>query len=842
MADVNKDIQISLKLDDQGAVAGIQAVNGAAVRLGKEGASGASQFGDTMKIALGNIAASAAEQLAMQMGELISQGARLVGRAAEIAETQDKFNVIFGDSADVVSGFVDEQARLMGLTDQQAQELLATAASVAQGAGVAQDASAELSVRVGKLAGDLASFNDAAPQETFDALISGLTGEREQLKQYGIVLQESEVQRRALQMTQKESAKQLTQEEKLLASLELMYAKAGRQVGNLEDTADSAANTQKQMNATYAQLRDEFAQQLLPVATEVYQELLKLAENEEVIQGVRDAARALAEQLIRGVELGSAFVRLLVDNRSEIKTSAQVVATLGAAVATYVATTKAQAAATQLAILWEKRAAIARLASMRAQKALNLAMRMNPVGLIITALTVVIPLIYKFRSQLMDAAASVLDFGAKAIRGLQGVVDWFQKIADKIPEAWLKVDPVMRGLVNAINGADTAVDATAGKMEEWAMGLRASADAAEGARVSIVDSKSAMESQADIFDENTDQTESNTAAVDDNTDAVERNAAARKAANEIPPRPTPTVEPEDETLDAPDVSMEADLDLITGNSLGGIERLLREGMIDSISETDRAIQELQRQFNNASTAEARRQIQALILTLQQQRNEMTSVAQDTSLSFQQIAGAVQGFAGQMAGALQALQETAVGRSKAMFAVYKAVAITEAIVSTYLAANKAMAETPGPPPIPQIAAATVVASGLANVAKIKSARPKGAGAGGGGGDRRVEAPAVPRMRKGGRVESGGPVLVGDGPGGRITPYTELFMPDQPGRIIPRSGLNVTSGAASSGGNRHIIDKLDAVQRAFEQKQFRLQGTDQVTQQQRVMSEFSTAGIE
>ena len=836
MADVNKDIQISLKLDDQGAVAGIQAVNGEAVNLGTEGAKSARAFGDTMKIALGNLAASAAEKLLSSLADLARNGIALVNQGLSDANMQRLLNNRLSLAIENAGGSVDEflprlknlAAELQATTNysneqiESAQSMLLAYKGVQGPEGVEGLTRSLLDMAAGM---EGAEGGGASLDRVAQALGRTLEGNVGGLSRMGVALTESE--ENAIKAADGMERVRLVQ-----AAIEDRFGGA----------AERLSDPYVQLQHNIDDLVKYFGRELSPTVLEVISELKRVAESEEAVALVRDAAQALADQLVRGLQIGSAFVRLLVDNRSEIKTSAQVVATLGAAVATYVATTKAQAAATQLAILWEKRAAIARLASMRAQKALNLAMRMNPVGLIITALTVVIPLIYKFRSQLMDAAASVLDFGAKAIRGLQGVVDWFQKIADKIPEAWLKVDPVMRGLVNAINGADTAVDATAGKMEEWAMGLRASADAAEGARVSIVDSKSAMESQADIFDENTDQTESNTAAVDDNTDAVERNAAARKAANEIPPRPTPTVEPEDETLDAPDVSMEADLDLITGNSLGGIERLLREGMIDSISETDRAIQELQRQFNNASTAEARRQIQALILTLQQQRNEMTSVAQDTSLSFQQIAGAVQGFAGQMAGALQALQETAVGRSKAMFAVYKAVAITEAIVSTYLAANKAMAETPGPPPIPQIAAATVVASGLANVAKIKSARPKGAGAGGGGGDRRVEAPAVPRMRKGGRVESGGPVLVGDGPGGRITPYTELFMPDQPGRIIPRSGLNVTSGAASSGGNRHIIDKLDAVQRAFEQKQFRLQGTDQVTQQQRVMSEFSTAGIE
>lgn len=56
------------------------------------------------------------------------------------------------------------------------------------------------------------------------------------------------------------------------------------------------------------------------------------------------------------------------------------------------------------------------------------------------------------------------------------------------------------------------------------------------------------------------------------------------------------------------------------------------------------------------------------------------------------------------------------------AVYKAAAITQSVISTYLAATKALAE--GGPILGPILAATIVAAGLANVAKIRSAREQG----------------------------------------------------------------------------------------------------------------------
>jgi len=64
---------------------------------------------------------------------------------------------------------------------------------------------------------------------------------------------------------------------------------------------------------------------------------------------------------------------------------------------------------------------------------------------------------------------------------------------------------------------------------------------------------------------------------------------------------------------------------------------------------------------------------------------------------------------------------------------KAAAIASSTINTYQAATNALANTPGPPPIPQIAAGVAIAAGLLNVKKILSTKlPAGATEKGGGG--------------------------------------------------------------------------------------------------------------
>lgn len=75
---------------------------------------------------------------------------------------------------------------------------------------------------------------------------------------------------------------------------------------------------------------------------------------------------------------------------------------------------------------------------------------------------------------------------------------------------------------------------------------------------------------------------------------------------------------------------------------------------------------------------------------------------------------------------------------------KAAAVAASTINTYQAATNALANTPAPPPFPQIAAGVAIASGLMNVKKILTTKTPGpsGGAGGSGGGSIPSAPSAP----------------------------------------------------------------------------------------------------
>ena len=76
--------------------------------------------------------------------------------------------------------------------------------------GVAPEQAAELSRALVELAADLASFNNSTPEDVLIAIRSGLVGEAEPLRRYGILLSETRVAQVALANSGKENVKELT--------------------------------------------------------------------------------------------------------------------------------------------------------------------------------------------------------------------------------------------------------------------------------------------------------------------------------------------------------------------------------------------------------------------------------------------------------------------------------------------------------------------------------------------------------------------------------------------------------------------------------------------------------
>lgn len=189
---------------------------------------------------------------------------RIFDIGAAVEETASKFATVFGPEAEKVEAQLANIARLSGLSAEQMQELSATSGQVVRGMGFSREAAADFAVEIQKLAGDLGSFNNIPVAETSRAIQAALTGEREQLKRLGIVVREVDVQQRAMTISGAANARQITNQARAAATMQIIAERAGSAVGDLARTQDSAAAQARILQSDLINLRDQIADALMP--------------------------------------------------------------------------------------------------------------------------------------------------------------------------------------------------------------------------------------------------------------------------------------------------------------------------------------------------------------------------------------------------------------------------------------------------------------------------------------------------------------------------------------------------------------------------------------------------
>lgn len=205
---------------------------------------------------------------AFAAGAVIDFTKESIGLAIAADEAASKFDAVFGSgnaARDAMAQFADKA----GVATAKSQDLFATLGNLTTAQGFTRDASIDFADKVGDLAGDLASFNDADPAEVFRELgFAMTTTERESLKKYGIAISEVEVKTRAAALATAAGREEVTKADRALATYNIAVEQAGGAVGDLDRTSDSLANRIRRLNARWEDAKVVLGRELIPVLEE----------------------------------------------------------------------------------------------------------------------------------------------------------------------------------------------------------------------------------------------------------------------------------------------------------------------------------------------------------------------------------------------------------------------------------------------------------------------------------------------------------------------------------------------------------------------------------------------
>lgn len=127
----------------------------------------------------------------------VALGKSAISAASDLNESLSKNQAVFGQSAGAVQSWANDSQKNILLTRQAAIEGAATFGNLFTSMGIGQGAAADLSTKLVGLASDLSSFNNVGTDEALVALRSGLLGEAEPLRKFGVQLSAARIEAEA---------------------------------------------------------------------------------------------------------------------------------------------------------------------------------------------------------------------------------------------------------------------------------------------------------------------------------------------------------------------------------------------------------------------------------------------------------------------------------------------------------------------------------------------------------------------------------------------------------------------------------------------------------------------
>jgi hypothetical protein len=476
----------------------------------KKASTGMTNFVGTLK-KVG--AAMGATFAAAQVANFAKQS---VMAASNMEESLSKVRVVFGEGAAEVEAFGASAAQNLGISNQAALEAAGTYGNLFQAFGLGQGEAQQMSTSLVQLAADMASFNNTSIDQAITALRSGLSGETEPLKRFGVALSEVRLKEEALRMGLITTTKgTLPVAIKSQAAYSLILRDTALAQGDYARTADGTANTMKTLQAKMEDAKVAVGQALMP------------------------AFRALLKLLDLIIPVLTTLGEFFKKNMDYIKALAIGVGVATAAFVTYraimitVTTASKLFAVAQVLMSGGQLAAIASTNTLAASiLRLNAVMRANPIGLVVTAVALLVAgfvLLWKKSDTFRKAVITVAKVALTAFASIVPMVG-------KVYEAIMKVvSGPLRSMLTVLSKLPGVGKYAKAGLDIMNKGLEGISDFADSASAKAKDLAAKLDKMGAAAQKNGEKVKKATKGVTTTTTTVDTEAA-KKAADEAKKR------------------------------------------------------------------------------------------------------------------------------------------------------------------------------------------------------------------------------------------------------------------------------------------------------------------
>ncbi|MCP4213562.1 MAG: hypothetical protein GY765_02845 [bacterium] len=268
-------VEYGIKVDTKTGKVEIQNVNDEFDNLGKSGERGAKKASKAFGSLRSDMAQlnQALEFCKKAFDAISGPIIDVVNIASDARESSSKFLAVFKEEGPAATEWIDKFSDDVNRSDTAVQEWMSTFQDTFVPLGFARDEARELSQKLTRLTVDMSSFYNEAESEVLAGVQSALVGNHETMRKYSVIINQTALHQELLNMKVAGGIKNATEQQKVLARLNLIIAGTGDAQGDAARTALEWANQVRGFNAIFQKVKesvgDAIITELLPVLQEV---------------------------------------------------------------------------------------------------------------------------------------------------------------------------------------------------------------------------------------------------------------------------------------------------------------------------------------------------------------------------------------------------------------------------------------------------------------------------------------------------------------------------------------------------------------------------------------------
>lgn len=174
--------------------------------------------------------------------------------SSDMIEVRNVINGVFGDATDDVESFAKSAIQNFGLTQLQASKMLGVFGGMLEASNIVGEAQTKMSKNLTALSGDIASFYNMPVDEAFNKLKSGLAGETEPLRAFGLNMTVANLEAYALSKGIDQSWKSMNQATQQTLRYNYILEHLALTQGDFARTSMTWANQVRLLSSNFQQL------------------------------------------------------------------------------------------------------------------------------------------------------------------------------------------------------------------------------------------------------------------------------------------------------------------------------------------------------------------------------------------------------------------------------------------------------------------------------------------------------------------------------------------------------------------------------------------------------------